>query len=270
MADRLPGTETTAQWPPITCLCPTYGRFERLRDAIACFMSQDYPGEKRLLILNDAPQPLRLAPGRPLEGWGVRIVNRPMRFETLGRKRQALLEMARTPLVAHWDDDDLYLPWHLTECVRTLRANQGAACVKARSAWWCVGPREAPRLVGVRRNVFEGQMVFDRAAALRLGGYPSLDSGQAKALLDAFRRAGLLYEWDPPRSRLSYVYRWADGIGHVSAPARSPDGASAFAARNHDFGVGRPLIPRPDLTTWAADRLASVVFPPSLPYAARL
>jgi len=171
--------------------------------------------------------------------------------------------------VAHWDDDDLYLPWHLTECVRALRANRGAACVKARSAWWCVGPREAPRLVGVRRNVFEGQMVFGRAAALRLGGYPPLDSGQAKALLDAFRRARLLYEWDPPRAGLSYVYRWADDIGHVSAAARSSDGSSAFTARNRDFGAGLPLIPGSAPATWAGDRLPSVVFPPSLPYAAR-
>ena len=43
--------------PWVTCLCPTYGRFERLREALACFLAQDYPN-RRLIILNDAPHRL--------------------------------------------------------------------------------------------------------------------------------------------------------------------------------------------------------------------
>jgi len=207
-------------WPAVTCLCPTYGRFERLRDAIAGFLLQDYPGEKRLLILNDAPVPIVLGAGAEC----VTVVNVPARYPTLGHKRQALLQMAETPLVAHWDDDDLYLPWHLSACVAALRAHPGARCAKPNAAWFGVGPPGAWALRGVRRNLFEGQMVFYRARALELGGYPPLNSGQAAALLAAFRRAGELHVWDPPRHELSYIYRWADGLHHVSgAGQRSGD-----------------------------------------------
>ena len=197
-------------WPAVTCLCPTYGRPERLRDAVACFLWQDYPGGSRLLILNDAPAPLSVAAPR------ITVHNSRLRYPTLGHKRQALLEMASTPLVAHWDDDNVYLPWHLTSVVSALLGHPGARCAKPGAAWYGWGLPGRWELRGVRRNNFEGQMVFDRERALELGGYPPLDSGQALALLNAFRRAGELHTWDPPPHELSYIYRWGDGLRHVS------------------------------------------------------
>jgi hypothetical protein len=250
-----PSSFTGGDWPPITCLCPTYGRFERLRDAVACFLLQDYPGEKELLILNDAPKAINVragfAPGQVVwasPAWHISVTNAPSRLATLGHKRQALLEDAGTPLMAHWDDDDLYLPWHLSMVVSTLLGHPEAACAKPRAAWWVLGPRTGPfDCRGIHHNVFEGQMVFYREAALALGGYPPLNSGQAKALLDAFKREGQLYTWNPADTDVSYVYRWGDGADHVSA-RRGP-------GRDTDFGNGQPLIPSGDPLTWAADRL---------------
>jgi len=269
----------------VTCLCPTYGRIERLRDAVACFLLQDYASaradgaEATLLILNDAPVAITLGGRRAsvpgvasadtlAEGLNVSprrrvfVVNWPGRFPTLGHKRQALLEMAWTAVVAHWDDDDLYLPWHLSMCVSTLLERRGmtcakpsASCVKAQAAWWVTGPREGPfDNRGIHHNVFEGQMVFDRDRALELGGYPPVDSGQAKALLDAFGRAGELHTWNPADEDVSYVYRWGDGADHVSSRKACPPGRAA-AGQDADFGDGRPLIPDGDPRTWARARL---------------
>jgi hypothetical protein len=178
---------------------------------------------------------------------GLRVENWRSRFETLGHKRQALLEAAQTALVAHWDDDDLYLPWHLSQCVSALQEHPGAACVKPRSAWWGVGPRENIRLRGPCHNIFEGQMVFRALRALDVGGYPPKHSGQARDLLRAFKRGGYLHTWNPEPRDLSYVYRWGDGADHVSARKGQTQDA--------DFGDGRPLIPSDDPVEWAADRL---------------
>jgi hypothetical protein len=219
------------RWPSVTCLCPTYGRLGRLRDALACFLRQDYAGEVRLIILNDAPAPVILGRGHT----AVSVLNAPSRYPTLGHKRQALLEMASTPLVAHWDDDDVYLPWHLTAIVGALLSHPGARCAKPGSAWLGWGPPGRWELRGVRRNTFEGQMVFDRDRALELGGYPPIDSGQAAALLAAFRRGGELHTYDSPPHELSYIYRWGDGLCHVSARQDNPP-------RDADFG-GRPPLP---------------------------
>lgn len=247
-------------WPAITCLCPTYGRFERLRDAVACFLLQDYLGEKELLILNDAPREISVrvgyAPGQIVwwsPQWHLAINNLPLRLETVGHKRQALLQAAQTPLVAHWDDDDIYLPWHLSACVEALLGYPLATCAKPGAACFVTGPRQGPfQCRGIHHNVFEGQMVFRRERALELGGYPPKDSGQAKALLDAFGRAGELHEWNPADAHVSYVYRWGDGLDHVSA--------RKDATRDADFGRGEPLISAgvQEPRTWAAERLQPV------------
>ena len=235
--------------PVVTCLCPTYGRFESLRDAVACFLLQDYP-EKRLLILDDSISAVPF----PRSNQTLRETNLPesarhwktTRFETLGHKRQALIEAAESPLVAHWDDDDLYLPWHLSMLVEALQAS-GKACVKPGAGWFGKGPRTGwKNSQHPHHNVFEGQMLFDRKAALDLGGYPPLDSGQAKALLVKFARAGQLHKWNPPDAEVSYVYRWADGADHVSARGKR-------GSRDADWGGGEPIIPDNIVRQWWAE-----------------
>ena len=270
--------------PYITCLCPTYGRFEQLRDAVACFLLQDYLF-RHLLILNDAPHKITLTKKHTsvsIAGVGIGVLNVSARYPHLGAKRQFLLQQAGTPLVAHWDDDDWYLPWHLSHCVSAL-LDKGFqplahAMVKPRGAWWAVGPRDSFEVKGPKHNVFEGQLVFDRQAALDLGGYPPKVSGQAKALMDKFikarRRQGVstpcastdrqgvstpcpcFYRFDP-YPFISYVYRWGDGLCHISGGGDNEKSHKDFAARNTDFGDGQPLIPGGQHPReWARARMA--------------
>ncbi len=260
----------------ITALCPTYGRFELLRDAVACFLLQTYR-PRRLLILNDAPEPLRLTergntlrlPGCIIEVW-----NADSRYETLGHKRQALLTAAwgslrsveggklegyrptsgpnpfgaTGALAAHWDDDDWYLPWHLRQCVEALE-DSGADCVKPRGAWWLRGPRDDFSARGPCHNVFEGQMAFDRRSAIDLGGYSREDSGQAKHLLNAFKAANAFERFEP--ELISYCYRWGHDGAHVSAVQ-----GEGWAESNNDFGGVEPLIPADAAPIrWAMNRM---------------
>ena len=229
--------------PVVTCLCPTYGRFESLRDAVACFLLQDYPA-KRMMIFDDSPS-LLFTGDLPdyIEMW------HHDRFETLGHKRQAMLEAARTPLVAHWDDDDLYLPWHLSMLVEALQGS-ARACVKPRAGWFGKGPRLGWKNgKHPHHNVFEGQMLFDRQTGLDLGGYAPMDSGQAAWLLWVFEKAKELHTWNPPDNEVSYVYRWADGMDHVSARGKR-------ASKDASWGNGEPIIPDGvDALAWACERV---------------
>jgi len=237
--------------PAVTCLCPTYGRFSRLREALACFLAQDYLN-KRLLILNDAPEPIRYRPPAPGKAGAayvpsvlydlsppIQVLNLPTPFETLGHKRAALLGLADTPLVAHWDDDDLYLPWHLSDAVDRLR--NGVDCTKVRSAWLM----KDGTITGTHDSGNDGAMVFRRQAALELGGYRLTQTGQSIDLLHRFEATGRYGPFGDNGLRSVAVRR---APGH-NIEARTPE---AFRAGNTDFGDGRPLTPADLRPLWAA------------------
>jgi len=253
-----PSSLTTDGCPLIAALCPTYGRFSRLRESLACFLAQDYPN-KQLIILNDAP--VKIAdPSFRIGLSNVNVLNEPG-YPNLGSKRQALLESAgglvpgpaqSGMLCAHWDDDDLYLPWHLSSCVRALyagvaQAPSPVACVQPHGAWYMPDGE----VHGIHHNVFEGQMVFDRQAALDLGGYPPKHSGQAKDLLWEFREAGQFKQFEPSPGP-SYVYRWDHDLGHISAIGNKGTALERFQQQNRDFGNGEPLTPADVTPHWAA------------------
>jgi len=245
-----------SEQPMVVCLCPTYGRFSRLRESLACFLAQDYPN-KQLIILNDAPVQLGA-----VDAPDVHLLNLTQ-FANLGEKRQTLLEEAvpfcnqregaELPVYcAHWDDDDLYLPWHLSSCVEALQAGvaqppSAVKCVQPHGAWYMPDGE----VHGIHHNVFEGQMVFDRRAALDLGGYPPKHSGQAKDLLRKFREAGQFKQFEPWPGP-SYVYRWDHDLGHISAIGNRPGALDSFQGRNQDFGEGEPLTPADLTPNWNA------------------
>jgi hypothetical protein len=241
--------------PWVTCLCPTFGRFSLLRDVVTCFLQQDYPN-KRLLILNDAPVPLRS------DEPGVEIRNEPEMYANLGVKRQAMLQLADTEIVAHWDDDDLYLPWYLSRSVEALQRT-GSDCVRSMGAWYMIGSRGALNVKGISNNGnFEGTMLFRREAAMAAGGYAPLHSGQALVLHDAFRKAKKLHITPNTEGKLTtvaYVYRWGQkGVGHISSIAaiKNSDPKERFLAENRDFG-SEPLR-RADLSAyWSAIRTSA-------------
>ena len=194
----------------IAAICCTYKRPKELATAIECFRRQDYPPELReLIVLDDAGQYENQA------GDGWRIVSLPVRFRTLGEKRNASAALASPDVEAYcvWDDDDVYLPWHVS-----------AAAAALSDADYTI-----PTVIFVdKRNrlerkpnqyLFHGAWAFRRAAFEQVGGYPWIQSGQDQGLLKRFKAANLRradpIAFDP---RPSYVYRWFTSHStHLSA-----------------------------------------------------
>ena len=97
------------------CLCPTYGRPKLLANAVALFEAQDYPTERRkLLILDDANQ---YSSPQGTNSWS--LISVPQRYASMPLKYKAmwehtgLLTSGQWDAIAVWDDDDIYLPNHL-------------------------------------------------------------------------------------------------------------------------------------------------------------
>jgi len=232
--------------PSVTCLCPTWGRFELLRDAVACFLIQDYPFAT-LMILNDAPVELK-----SLDLEYIRIINYGKEFATLGEKREFLLNMAESRLIAHWDDDDLYLPWHLSSLVDELIIS-GASVCKPRASW--MWNQIAGTVAREDFRPFEASLIAVRKDAARIG-YDRKNSGQCLPLLQKTESSGNLRLAD--QEIPSYIYRWGRDTWHVSAQLsgmNDDDKARKFKDTNQDFGDEQSLIPPGrNPHTWAMER----------------
>lgn len=106
-------------FPLVSCLMPTRGKAATqphvINEAIHSFVNQDYPN-KELVILNDNP-------GHKL--WtsvpNVRVINWDTFFQSLGAKRNTLIELAAGEILLQWDDDDYSLPNRCKQAVEHLQ-----------------------------------------------------------------------------------------------------------------------------------------------------
>lgn len=197
----------------IAAICCTYNRAEQLATAVECFLRQDYPAELReLIVLDDAGQ------YQNQQGDGWRLVSISTRFRTLGEKRNASAALVSPDVDAYcvWDDDDVYLPWHMSAAAKALEdADYTIPTV--------IYADKRGRLERKSNQyLFHGAWAFRREAFEQVGGYPFIQSGQDQGLLRRFKAAKLRradpIQFDP---RPSYVYRWFTAHSqHISAMGR--------------------------------------------------
>ena len=223
-----PRESTPSRWaaqltdPPVSCICPTYGRVELLEEAIYSFLQQDYPGQKELIVLNDyAEQTLEF------EHPEVRIVNVPIRFNSVGEKYKAAAGLCTHDLIVVWHDDDIYLPHRLSFSVAHFDPRRGF--FKANSAWfWNDG-----RLSGPERNNFHGGSCFSRELFLAAQGYPHVGNAYDigfEVLCEDLRTGATRGDQITPED-VYYIYRWAGtGSYHLSLTGQNGHGRDAVAA----------------------------------------
>ena len=212
----------------IAAICCTYKRPNQLAEAVESFMRQDYPAELReMIVLDDAGQ---YDPGALDDVPGVKLVTTPHRFRTLGEKRNASAALVSPDVDAYavWDDDDIYLPWHISAMARVFES--GVAWSRPYEVWidkrtWLQRKKA--------NGLFHGAWGFTREAFLSVGGYPAMQSGQDQALSGRFKKAGIRSR--SPEGVPSYIYRWHtySGARHISA--LGPDGYE----RRHEEPVER-------------------------------
>lgn len=202
----------------VLCLCPTYNRPQLAANALACFMAQDYPAEKRrLLVLDDAGQIDSCA------GPSWRMVSTSERFPSLPAKFNAMLNWASFSsdfsfdAVAIWEDDDIFYCNHLSAAVAALESNPLANAVKSSRVWSLYNSATPFQEDATGR--FHSSMVI-RAAHLRtIGGWP--DTKRADFDQQLIARCQPFAE---PQGMPSYVFRWGStGAPHGQGQMRSPD-----------------------------------------------
>lgn len=197
----------------LAAICCTYHRPRELAEVVECFLRQDYPTELReLIVLDDAGQ---YSPDALAEFTNVKLVTTQHRFRTLGEKRNASAAIASPDVDAYcvWDDDDIYLPWHMSAAVAAL----ADADYTIPTLIYTDKKNRLERKTN--QYLFHGAWSFRRTAFEKVLGYPLMQSGQDQGLLRRFKTAKLKradpLQFDP---RPSYVYRWFTSHSqHLSA-----------------------------------------------------
>jgi hypothetical protein len=212
--------------PFVSCVCLTYNRpssdgLHLVEEAVESYLRQDYPFERRQLILfNDTPGQ-RLS----VEGWsagghdplpgeqtpGIQTFNNSWRFRSLGEKYITAMALAQGEVVMWWDDDDISLPWRVSHSVKCLKGydyyNPGGYWFSDASGlhhdhgigpcWNCSAwTREAYE----RGAAISFGMDLDMRLHDRFAGTPGIRAAPKRCAPD---------EW-------SYIYRWGVSTEHVS------------------------------------------------------
>lgn len=202
-------------YPSITCLCPTYGRPKLLANALACFQHQDYPAQRRCLIVLDDLGTIEAE----IQD-NIRIVSQPNRVSSLPEKYNALWYMAPvSDIYVVWEDDDIQLPW----CLK----GHAAACEN--HGWSYPGAVYSDYQGHIETEPtggrFHGCLAIRGDFLKRLGGWPLTK----RADFDQNLIASLHKEGEPgsPVSTLkmppAYIFGWHTGYEHGQSTMRGPD-----------------------------------------------
>ncbi len=213
-----------SDYPPISCFTSTYGRTWCLEESIECFLRQDYPGIKQMVILNDfAEQELIFQHPE------VVVINLREQIKPLGRKFASNVNMCSHAVLAVWEDDDYFLPWHLRMAVDRMRDgifHSGVAWVHT-----------APGSLHKSGNHFHGNLVFTRELYESVGGYHPIDNCTVDvSLMGRFTQRLGHYSQHPDPEDMSYIYRWGCGLYHGSGWGTGIDNVSDLAANSVQHG----------------------------------
>ncbi len=129
--------ERPARWPLVSVVIPTYNRPDMLARALGSVMRQDYP-RLEVLVINDAGLPIEDTVALHNALGNVQAINMPENGGA-ARARNAGLRAAKGHFIAFLDDDDEYLPQHVSTLVNTL-LNSSARFAYSRAEYLMEAP----------------------------------------------------------------------------------------------------------------------------------
>lgn len=192
----------------IVCLClTTYPkRADMLRDALHAFTLQTYP-DRTLVVVNDGAPLRAVSPA-----FSVDVLNCTP-GTTIGAKRQQGLAYAGAAWVSTWDDDDFFLPNHLTSMAHTARV-EGALVVRNRLHALV---NEHLKVASIVRRPAPAGVLFWGPAAQAVGGYHDQPYGEDWSLYVRLQLAQT-----PTRLSAELTYLHRRHTGNISRGFESP------------------------------------------------
>lgn len=229
--------------PNVWSICATSGRHQLVERSLACFLAQDYDGPHTLLIYNNSEVAQDLPSLNLPDNKSVVLVNCFIDRETnesytnLGAiYRDALQDVdSQADIITHQDDDDLFLPNHISEGVKGYQKAQSSSfwyrAYKPEQSWF----RHASGIERMGNNLEPS--IFVEADYIRKYGYKLTTTDQHFGWFGPLLENDELYidkEGIP-----TLIYNWGDvniPTFKTSGNAGSPNNFNNYRVFSQDHG----------------------------------
>lgn len=225
----------------IYCITASCGRHQLLERAVACFVAQDYNGEHTLLIYNNSSVPLELASIVLPANKHIELINNSLDYKTgegyktLGAiYTDALSNVPDTAeVICFLDDDDLFLPNHLSRGVEGL-IRGGKDAYKPQFSWY-----RHSQGIEAMNNTLEPSM-FIKAEFLREKGFRDSTSDQHLQWVNPLVSEGRIYV--DQKGEKTLIYNWGDYIPTFKTSGNAGDPNNFRNYRNFSQDHGDKII----------------------------
>ena len=223
--------------PFLSVCCPTYKRPELLAEFYDCFLKQDYPINRReLIILDDAGQfiPFEDRVNR------VRLISLTEKYTTIGEKRNAFLQFIspESDFYVPADDDELYYPYWLRTLGENARNADVIAPIRCLEWKW----RRDPIFVHSQYQFLHAAHAIRLDALRSIGGYPQYPRQEDCAMFSRLEQSQTRKVYVPVQSRAYFVSRRGAWNGKLETTEWSPDSEREMRERKQPIGL--TLVPQ--------------------------
>jgi len=204
----------------IIALCPTFRHPDLLANSIAMWERQDYPADKRFLIILDDGGNFNYQ-----EGPNWVIIPSAHRLPSLPIKYNAMLDIAKISekecdAYLVWEDDDIYLKNYVSQHAETLKLHELS---KPERVMTDCGPDQTLKEEGSGGR-FHSTLGFRKELIERVGGWPLTKRADFDLqFIDILQRtAKSIGEWKDV-GQIPFVYCWHTGAAHGQWTMKNPE-----------------------------------------------
>jgi hypothetical protein len=227
--------------PAVFAIMATCGRMTCARRSLRCFLEQDYEGIHKLLIFNNAEHSLTLnLPYIVPSNKQISLINHPYttkenrRYENLGEIYNdafALVPTDTFPITIFWDDDDIFLPNHISSGVSEL-VNSGRKAYKPKYSYY----RSAEGIKKVE-NTLEPS-IFVSSSHIQKYGFSPTTVDQHLQWVNPLRAENELFI--NPDGEPTLIYNWGDAwpTFKTSGDPCNPENFNNYRKHSKEFGDG--------------------------------
>jgi hypothetical protein len=224
--------------PKVSCLCPTRGRFDTLRESLAFFLLQDY-SNKEMIVFNNHPEPMAIHP--KLIKHNIKVINAG---DYSGKSMQKIYSDALqyvshdSEYIAIWDDDDMYFPWHLSDNMNKLISSKEKLAIRPAAGYW----QDINNATGIEYSFMQNNL---EAGMIARKDIVFFNSGINDTKSEHYTHPHLLWTGTANSNnhfilndKITAVYRWGYGKSYAHLQSAGPH------RNNSDTGINKALTPK--------------------------